>query len=100
MSNSTSSYTNTTLYNDPTLCTLRTCPLSWAQVHYDPSLIGNTLYLFIFSLIFVIQLLFGIYSRTWSFLLAFCSGEILEIIGYVARIQMHNNPFLSDPFLM
>lgn len=102
MNNSTSTtpYINTTLYNDPTLCTLRTCPLSWAQVHYDPSLIGNTLYLFIFSLILVIQLLLGIHSRTWSFLVAVCSGEILEIIGYVARIQMHNNPFLSDPFLM
>ena len=94
------SYINTTLYNNPELCTLSTCPLSWAQVRYDPSLVGNALYLGIFSLVLFIQGHLGLYFRTWSFLAAIMGGEVLEIIGYIARIQMHYNPFKSNPFLM
>lgn len=100
MSNSTSLYSNATLFNDPSLCTLQTCPLDWASVHYVPTLAGNALYLAILSLVLVVQIFFGIRFRTWSFLGAVFGGEVLEIIGYAARIQMHYNPFLSNPFLM
>ncbi len=100
MDNSTTAYINTTLYNEPWLCTFDTCPASWASVQYDPSLAGNAIYLGIFSLVLVIQVLLGVSFRTWSFLSAMIGGEVLEIIGYVARIQMHYNPFQSNPFLM
>ncbi|CAF9943749.1 MAG: hypothetical protein ALECFALPRED_001191 [Alectoria fallacina] len=100
MSNDTYPLTNSTLYNEPWLCTVQTCPLSWAQVQYDPSLAGNAFYLAMFSLVLVVQLFFGIRYRTWSFLGAIFGGEVLEMIGYIARVQMHYNPFLSNPFLM
>ncbi|KAL8685908.1 MAG: hypothetical protein Q9218_007472 [Villophora microphyllina] len=91
---------NLTLLNNTDLCTLQTCPLSIAQVHYVPSLAGNTIYLALFSLLLVLQLLFGCYWRTWSFTGAVFGGLVLEILGYVSRVQMHYNPFKSNPFLM
>jgi hypothetical protein len=81
-------------------CTLGLCSLDYAQVRYDPTLVGNTLYLAIFAVFLCIQVFQGITSRTWTFMGAMIGGMILEIIGYAARIQMHYNPFRSDPFLM
>lgn len=39
-------------------------------------------------------------ARTWGFLGGMFGGLVLEIIGYVGRIQMHSNPFTDSPFLM
>ena len=81
-------------------CTLRTCPLSYATVDYDPSLVGNALFLGLFSLVFLIQALQLVKYRTWSFSCAMMSGLVLEVVGYVGRVQMHFNPFDQNPFLM
>lgn len=82
------------------LCTLQTCPLAYASVSYVPSLAANALYLALFSLLLVIQVFLGIRYRTWGFMVGLVGGLVLEIIGYVARVQLHYNPFLSNPFLM
>jgi hypothetical protein len=82
------------------LCTLDTCPISQAQVQYDPTLFGNAFYLAIFSVMLFAQFFQGIRYRTWSFMGAMICGLILEAIGYGARIQMHYNPFDFNPFLM
>ena len=81
-------------------CTLSLCPIIYAQVHYDPSLAGNALYLAIFGLLLIVHLFFGIRYRTWAFFGSLVGGLLLEIIGYAARVAMHFNPFLSNPFLM
>ncbi|KAL8719546.1 MAG: hypothetical protein Q9181_008053 [Wetmoreana brouardii] len=91
---------NLTLLNNTDLCTLQTCPISIAQVHYVPSLAGNVLYLAIFSICLILQLIFGFRWRTWTFTGAMFGGLVLEVLGYVSRVQMHDNPFKSDPFLM
>lgn len=91
---------NLTLLNDTDLCTLKTCPLSLANVDYLPNLGGNAFYLALFSLLLILQLGFGFYFRTWSYTGAVFGGLLLEILGYVSRVQMHYNPFKSDPFLM
>ncbi|KAI4177292.1 MAG: hypothetical protein LQ348_005848 [Seirophora lacunosa] len=91
---------NLTLLNNTDLCTLETCPLSLAQVHYVPSLGGNAFYLALFALLLLLQLAFGFRFRTWSFTGSMFGGLVLEVIGYAARVQMHDNPFKSDPFLM
>lgn len=85
---------------NPNLCTLQTCPLAYASVSYVPSLAANALYLALFSLLLVIQVFLGIRDRTWGFMVGLVGGLVLEIIGYVARVQLHYNPFLSNPFLM
>ncbi|MCJ1478075.1 hypothetical protein MMC13_006750 [Lambiella insularis] len=84
----------------PDLCTLSTCPLSYAQVQYIPSLAGNVIFLIVFLISLGLNLFFGIRYRTWGFLGSLIGGTVLEIIGYAARVQMHFNPFLSNPFLI
>ncbi|MCJ1337747.1 hypothetical protein MMC09_003030 [Bachmanniomyces sp. S44760] len=81
-------------------CTLKTCPLELANLDYDPSLGGNLVFLIIFSVLLVVQLGLGIAYRTWGFMVATAMGLVLEVIGYVARVQMHYNPFTANPFLM
>jgi hypothetical protein len=88
------------LIANPDLCTLSTCPIQLAHVLYIPSLAGNCFYLAVFGVVIIFQAAFGITKRTWGFLIAMLGGLTLEIIGYVARVQMHSNPFAKSPFLM
>jgi hypothetical protein len=71
-----------------------------ATVDYDPTLVGNALYLALFGLIFFIQALQLVRYRTWSFSCAMTSRLVLEIVDYLGRVQMHFNPFDPNPFLM
>ncbi|CRG83358.1 Sphingoid long-chain base transporter RSB1 [Talaromyces islandicus] len=91
---------NATLIEDPDLCTLDTCPMDMAQIDYVPSLAGNLIFIAVFGLVLLGQLGLGIRYKTWSYLIAMTGGLVLEVVGYVARVQMHDNPFKSDPFLM
>ncbi|MCJ1395671.1 hypothetical protein MMC18_008557 [Xylographa bjoerkii] len=81
-------------------CTLDTCSLAQAHFDYLPTLPGNALYAAIFGLALGMQLLFGIRYKTWGYMGAMFGGLVLEIIGYVSRIQMHFNPFSKNPFLI
>jgi hypothetical protein len=82
------------------LCTLDTCSITQAQVIYDPSLGGNVFFAALFALLFLIQIILGVYYRTWAFTIGLAGGLILEICGYIGRIQMHYNPFITSPFYM
>ena len=88
------------LLANPDLCTLQTCPIQLAHILYVPSLAGNCFYLALFAVAIILQATFGITKRTWGFLIAMTGGLVLEVIGYVARVQMHSNPFSKSPFLM
>ncbi|KAH8881153.1 RTA1-domain-containing protein [Thozetella sp. PMI_491] len=88
-------------YFNPSInCTLDTCPLEWAQIRYVPSLGGNAFLLAVFALFLLAQAVFAFLYRTWSYNIPMVLGLVLEIVGYVARLQMHDNPFRSDPFIM
>ncbi|RAH55815.1 RTA1-domain-containing protein [Aspergillus piperis CBS 112811] len=96
----TNTTTNSTTSLSPSdYCTLTTCPLSSAYINYVPSLAGNIFYAAIFSTLLIAQLILGIRYRTWSYLTGLFGGLLLEIIGYVGRIQMHYNPFKFTPYL-
>ncbi|KUJ09395.1 RTA1-domain-containing protein [Mollisia scopiformis] len=81
-------------------CTIDTCPLSMATVHYDPSLVGNTFYLTLFAGTFVVQAVQTWKYKTWSYSFSVMSGLVLEVVGYLGRVQMHYNPFDANPFLI
>ena len=91
---------NYTTYDNPGLCTLSTCPESYATLRYVPSLAANAFFLAWFATLFVIQTAIGVRKRTWSFFVAMIGGCILEVVGYVGRIMMHNNIFVFNNFLM
>lgn len=81
-------------------CTLSTCSLLQAHFLYVPNLAGNALFAGIFGLALILQILFGMRYRTWGYLVGMFGGCVLEVIGYIGRIQMHSNPFTDPPFLM
>lgn len=100
MSNLTSIHGgNQTLIDDSELCTLATCDLTLANLTYLPSLPGNAFFAACFSIFLIAQIYLGIRYKTWGFMAAMALGLTGELIGYVGRIMMHNNPFSQDNFL-
>ena len=81
-------------------CTLSTCPISYAQLLYQPNIGGNAFFISIFALALFFQVFAGIRYRTWGYLVGLFCGLVLEIVGYAARIRMHYNPFIQGPFVM
>lgn len=80
-------------------CTLATCSLLQAHYQYLPSLAGNSLYISIFVILLLSQSILGYKSKAWGFMIGMLAGIVLEIVGYVGRIQMHSNPFIDKGFL-
>ncbi|PQE27910.1 hypothetical protein CJF30_00009097 [Rutstroemia sp. NJR-2017a BBW] len=91
---------NLSLIMFPHNCTLQTCDLTMASFEYLPTVAGNGIYAGIFGLAILAQLFLGIKHKTWGYMVAMLFGLLLEVIGYVARILIHNNPFDNNNFLM
>ncbi|KAG8529694.1 uncharacterized protein KY384_005175 [Bacidia gigantensis] len=91
---------NITTWNDPSLCTLDTCPENYSAILYVPNLGGNAFFLAWFAILLVAQTVIGIQKRTWTFFSAMIGGCILEVIGYSARILLHDNVFVFNNWLM
>ncbi|KAF2094125.1 putative RTA1 domain protein [Rhizodiscina lignyota] len=81
-------------------CTLKIYPVFFAQLPYAPNLAGNVLYLSIFAFCLALNLSLGFWYRTWGYLVGMSIGCLLEVLGYVGRIQTHHNPFPQNPFLL
>ncbi|OAA59535.1 RTA-like protein [Niveomyces insectorum RCEF 264] len=91
---------NSCLLIDTANCTVETCPLSCAQVDYLPTLAGNAVYAAAFGLLLLAQLALGIKYKTWGFMVGMICGLLLEVVGYVGRIMLHNNPFDFNNFII
>ncbi|KAJ5080991.1 RTA1 domain protein [Penicillium angulare] len=74
--------------------------MSDAYIDYQPNLPANAFFAALFGLLFVSQLGLGIWYRTWPFMIAMLPGLVLEILGYIGRILLHNNPFEFNNFLL
>lgn len=85
---------------DNSLCTLETCCLAQSSFTYRVDFGGNLALAVFFGVCIVPQLGLGIYYKTWGFMVGMVCGLILEVLGYVARVQLHNNPFNGDAFLL
>ncbi|KAK9318379.1 RTA1 like protein-domain-containing protein [Lipomyces starkeyi] len=94
-------YGNVTLcLNNDNLCTLSTCDLTLAHFTYRPSMGGNAFLAAIFGVCCLAQVFLGLRYKTWGFLIGAVCGMILEIIGYVGRIMMNQDPFSKNDFLI
>jgi hypothetical protein len=82
------------------LCTLDTCCLAQSPFTYRVSYGGNLAFAIIFGAVIVPQIGLGAYYKTWGFMIGMVCGLILEVLGYAARIMLHNNPFNGDAFLI
>ena len=81
-------------------CTIDICPMSYAELNYVPTLGGNAAYLAIFAILLIAQSVLVAIYRTWGFYVGMFCGVLLEIIGYVGRIGLHDNPFSFDHFVL
>ncbi|KAM3065304.1 phospholipid-translocating ATPase rsb1 [Clarireedia jacksonii] len=91
---------NVTLIMSPYLCTLETCDLTLSSFEYRPTVAGNVIYAAIFVIAILAQTYLGVVHKTWGYMVAMLFGLFLELLGYIARILVHANPFDNDYFLM
>ena len=81
-------------------CTLETCCAAQSSFLYLPSFGGNLFFAICFGILLLPQLGLGILYKTWGFMVGMILGLALEVLGYASRVQLHNNPFADNPFLM
>lgn len=81
-------------------CTLDTCCLAQSPFLYRVSFGSNLFFTILFGVFILPQVALGIYYKTWGFMTGMIIGLILEVLGYVARLLMHDNPFNGDAFLL
>jgi len=85
--------------NDLSACTLATCPVILSKIGYIPNLAGNAFMVAWFSLMLLAQLALSIRYKTWSHLVGQFIGLVLEIVGYAARVKLHDTPFNDKQFI-
>ncbi|KAK2052914.1 parasitic phase-specific protein PSP-1 [Colletotrichum caudatum] len=81
-------------------CTLELCPLEWSILRYQPSTPASGVFIAFFALAWILHAIQGFKWKTWGFSASMIFGCILEIVGYVGRLIIHNNPFDFQGFLM
>ncbi|KAL8936617.1 MAG: hypothetical protein Q9216_004832 [Gyalolechia sp. 2 TL-2023] len=86
-------------YDDCTAVT-ELCVVEATTYGYRPDLGANIFFLVIFGVLGGIQLLQGFRWRTWTFVIAMALGCLTEVVGYIGRMLMNDNPWSSVGFNM
>lgn len=85
-------------------CTKQTCDPIYPIYGYRPSLPFTILFLTIFALSALDFLIQGLHpktrSKTWFFTTAMTIGSCSEVLGYVAKLFLYNDPFSDLGFKM
>ena len=74
------------------------CTVDDSVYGYFPSLAGNAFFAAIFGIFMIINLVFGIRYRSWTFLVAMGLGCMGESLGYAGRVLLNDNPFSEVGF--
>ncbi|KIX07785.1 uncharacterized protein Z518_02439 [Rhinocladiella mackenziei CBS 650.93] len=85
---------------DQANCTISVCPVEMSVYGYRPSLGASGALIGLYSVCMIIQIFFGWRYKAWGFMTAMVLGCIDEILGYVGRILMWQNPWDNDSFIM
>lgn len=81
-------------------CTLEICPLQASLLQYQPSIPVNGTFIALFALAAIIHAVQGFRAKTWGFMSSMIGGCLIEIVGYVGRLILHDNPFSFGGFLI
>ena len=81
-------------------CTLSVCPVVDSVYGYRPSLPASSTLIALYALCLVIHFFLGWRYKTWAFMAAMILGCIDEILGYVGRILLWQNPWTHSGFIM
>ncbi|KAF3482715.1 uncharacterized protein GIQ15_02039 [Arthroderma uncinatum] len=74
------------------------CPVEATTYGYYPQLGSGIFLTAFFAFLALVQLGLGVFTRTWSFLIAVFMACALEAVGYGGRILMNKNPWSQDAF--
>ena len=74
------------------------CPVSATTYGYYPNFGIDLAFLIVFAICGFLQVSFGIYHRSWTFMIALGVGTLMEALGYIGRLIMHSNPWSQAGF--
>lgn len=74
------------------------CPVKATTYGYYPNFGGNVFFTVFFGVLGALQIGYGIYFRTWTFMIALGAGALMEMAGYVGRVLMNSNPWNESAF--
>ena len=81
-------------------CTLAVCPVEYSVYGYRPSIEASSILIGLYTLCMVYQVTLGWRHRAWGFMAAMSLGCIDEILGYVGRILLRQDPWNNAGFIM
>jgi hypothetical protein len=81
-------------------CTLAACPVEITVYGYRPNFASSIAVIVLYAICILAQVGLGIRYRSWGFMTAMVLGCIDEILGYVGRIMMYENPWNHNGFIM
>ncbi|KAH8595057.1 RTA1 like protein-domain-containing protein [Bisporella sp. PMI_857] len=76
------------------------CPVEDTTYGYYPNLAGNTVFVVVFAICAIAQVILGSIYRLKSYSILVCLGCMGEVVGYIGRIIMHSNPWNTSGFIM
>ncbi|KXS94863.1 hypothetical protein AC578_8464 [Pseudocercospora eumusae] len=74
-------------------CTKSTCDASQSIYGYAPNLAATIIFLILFALSGLTYIYQGLRSRTYFFSTAMSIGCFAQVLGYTAKLLLHNDPF-------
>ena len=80
----------------PAICDLKT----YGVIRYVPSGVGNLVFAFIFAVLAIYHMACWPIWKTHTFSLSMFIGLVFEVVGYLARIALRKNLFVSGPFIL
>ncbi|GKT61444.1 RTA1 like protein [Colletotrichum tofieldiae] len=76
------------------------CPVEMTVLSYYPNFGANIFFAVAFGLVVLASATIGTWKRTWTFMLFVTGGSVLETVGYVGRVLLHDNPWDKNAFQM
>ncbi|OJD14575.1 hypothetical protein AJ78_05093 [Emergomyces pasteurianus Ep9510] len=81
-------------------CTFETCNISESYYGYRPSRSANIAFTVVFGISFITYILQAFTSKRFlGFSIAMILGTLSEVIGYIGRVLMSDNPWAENPFM-
>ncbi|UPK89664.1 hypothetical protein LCI18_000599 [Fusarium solani-melongenae] len=81
-------------------CTLDNCKVEWSLLGYRPDLAANIAFIALFGVVGLAHAYLGFRWKAWGFMAGMLMGCLSEVIGYVGRVMMYNNPFSFNAFMI
>ena len=81
-------------------CTISACPVELSVYGYRPSIGASGAFIALYAICMIIQAALGFRYRKFGFMAAMVLGCFDEILGYVGRILLYQNPWAHSGFIM